>query len=91
MRNSAIRAEALFIGGRFTGIVVELDLVWPGMWRVRRGDDLSDMANISRAKDAATAGARPRGLGGGEVARWHHRESRVGAPHARFPDRRGQL
>jgi hypothetical protein len=26
---------------------------WPGMWRVRFGGRLSDMANISRAKDAA--------------------------------------
>jgi hypothetical protein len=32
---------------------VEADTNWPGMWRVRFGDKLSDMANLSRAKDAA--------------------------------------
>jgi hypothetical protein len=26
---------------------------WPGMWRVRFGGKLNDMANYSRAKDAA--------------------------------------
>ena len=32
---------------------VEGDAKWPGMWRVRLGGMLSDMANLSRAKDAA--------------------------------------
>ena len=32
---------------------VEEDKNWPGMWRVRFGGKLSDMANLSRAKDAA--------------------------------------
>ena len=32
---------------------VEKDTHWPGMWRVRLGRRLSDMANLSRAKDAA--------------------------------------
>jgi len=33
---------------------VEPDSEWPGMWRVRLPDgDLSDMANRTRAKDAA--------------------------------------
>jgi hypothetical protein len=32
---------------------VEEDANWPGMWRVRMGRRLSDMANLSRAKDAA--------------------------------------
>ena len=34
------------------------DPVWPGMLRVRRGDQLSDMVNATRARDAARAGAR---------------------------------
>jgi hypothetical protein len=33
--------------------VIEPDANWPGMWRVRSGGMLSDMANLSRAKDAA--------------------------------------
>jgi hypothetical protein len=32
---------------------VEADANWPGMWRVRFGAKLSDMTNLSRAKDAA--------------------------------------
>jgi hypothetical protein len=32
---------------------VEEDANSPGMWRVRFGGQLSDMANLSRAKDAA--------------------------------------
>jgi hypothetical protein len=28
---------------------------WPGMWRVWFGGKLSDMANLSRAKDAAAS------------------------------------
>jgi hypothetical protein len=33
---------------------VEPDATWPGMWRVRRPDgSLTDMANLTRAKDAA--------------------------------------
>jgi hypothetical protein len=32
---------------------LEEDKNWPGMWRVRFGGKLSDMANLSRAKDAA--------------------------------------
>src|SRR6516164_338500 len=32
---------------------IEPDANWPGMWRVRFGGKLSDMANLSRAKDTA--------------------------------------
>jgi hypothetical protein len=32
---------------------VERDANWPKMWRVRHGDRVSDMANLTRAKDAA--------------------------------------
>jgi hypothetical protein len=32
---------------------IEPDANWPGMWRVRFGGMLSDMTNLSRAKDAA--------------------------------------
>lgn len=40
--------------GRKPMIVVVLDDVWPGMWRVVGPDGtLSDMANLTRAKDAA--------------------------------------
>jgi hypothetical protein len=38
--------------GRILAIVVPDDK-WPNMYRVRIGGDISDMANLSRAKDAA--------------------------------------
>ena len=35
---------------------IEPDLTWPRMWRVRLPDGyLTDMANLSRAKDAAAS------------------------------------
>ena len=40
------------VDGPVMATVVE-DANWPGMWRVRLGRRLSDMANLSRAKDAA--------------------------------------
>jgi hypothetical protein len=39
-------------------VAVEPDSKWPGMWRVRRGGSISDLVNLSRAKDAAIAIAR---------------------------------
>ena len=46
----------LLRAGRRLLSAVEPDPEWPGMWRVRLPDgDLSDMANRTRAKDAARA------------------------------------
>jgi hypothetical protein len=73
---SQAQAFDLNIGGRKTGVAIERDAAWPCMWRVCRGTDRSDIVNITRAKDAAIAWARPRGLGGDEEARWYHREMR---------------
>jgi hypothetical protein len=68
---------SLYIGKRFTGVFVRPDATWPGMWRVHTADgQVSDMVNLTRAKDAAIAWARPKGLGGGEVVHWDHRETR---------------
>jgi hypothetical protein len=38
--------------GRVLAVVVPDDK-WPNMYRVQIGGDISDMANLSRAKDAA--------------------------------------
>jgi hypothetical protein len=65
----------LYIGRRKTSVSVRPDFEWPGIWRVHDGDRVSDMVNLSRAKDAAITWARPRGLGSDEVARWRHRET----------------
>jgi hypothetical protein len=74
----------LHIGGRFTGIAVVPDGKWPTMWRVRMRDGcLTDMVNLTRAKDAAIAYARPRGLGSSEIVRWDHRETPSEAPPMR--------
>jgi hypothetical protein len=63
----------LHIGKRFTGITVREDAHWPGMWRVHSADgQVSDMANLTRAKDAAISWALGgvRGLRPGEIVRW---------------------
>ena len=66
----------LKIGNKLTGIVVRPDVRWHGMWRIHSPDGrVSDMVNLSRAKDAAITWARPRGLGGNEIARWDRRET----------------
>lgn len=65
----------LYIGGSFTGVTVEPDAKYPSMWRVHMGQLKSGMVNLTRAKDAAVGWVRPRGLGGGEVAHWHRRQT----------------
>ena len=70
-----IVAHRLYIGVKFTGVSVEPDATRSNMWRVRMGDRLSDMGNLTRARDAAIAWARPRGLGSEEIAAWHRRET----------------
>jgi hypothetical protein len=65
----------LCIGGRPADVLVKADPKWPGMWRVVQGARVSDMVNLSRAKDASIAWARPRGLGGKDKASWNRRES----------------
>jgi hypothetical protein len=47
--------------------MIEPDQNWPGMYRVRSGSKLSDMANLSRAKDAALSLVLSR-LNGGKYA-----------------------
>jgi hypothetical protein len=48
------RGDKLMLGTRNTGAKILPDSQWPGMWRVEypRGV-ISDMANLSRARDAA--------------------------------------
>ena len=47
-------SQKLKLGARVMA-TIEPDANWPGMWRVRFGGNLSDMANLSRAKDAAVS------------------------------------
>jgi hypothetical protein len=58
---------------------IEPDTAWPGMWRVRVRDVLTDMVNLPRARDAARALA----LG---TLNWHQ-ETRLGAPPVAQNDR----
>ena len=66
----------LYIGKQYTGVFLEPDARWPDMWRICKGYERSTMVNLTRAKDAAITWARPRGLGGKEIASWHSREKR---------------
>ena len=68
--------------GRRVIATIEPDSKWPRMWRVRSGGSISDMVNLSRAKDAAISialsdlnaldrrGAPPKG-----VERRQHRQA----------------
>jgi hypothetical protein len=77
-------ALGLHIGNSATGVALRPDARWPGMWRVHARDGrVSDKVNLTRAKDAAVAWARPRGLGGDEVVHWHHRETAAAASQVR--------
>ena len=69
-----MRELRLYIGNKFTGLTVTADAQWPTMWRLHLGDRTSDMVNLARAKDAAIGWVRPKGLGGGEEARWRDRQ-----------------
>jgi hypothetical protein len=73
-------ALELYISGKFTGVSLEPDAKWPNMWRIRMGERLSDMVNLTRARDAAVTWARPRGIGGQGVAVWHRRETPAEGP-----------
>jgi hypothetical protein len=75
----------LFIGKSFTDVTVRRDTKWPSMWRVNTADGwVSDMVNLTRAKDAAIQCARPKGLGGTEIVRWDRRETAVRGATAHF-------
>jgi hypothetical protein len=53
---------ALFYGRKRKALAhVRADATWPGMWRIHwPGGEVSDMVNLSRAKDAAVVLARQR-------------------------------
>jgi hypothetical protein len=47
------RGNDLGVGRSSTPLVsIVPDTRWPNMWRVRHGDQLSDMVNLTRARDA---------------------------------------
>ena len=51
--NLTWRGDTLYFGRKRMASVVP-DSTWPGMWRVKyRDGHLSDMVNLSRARDAA--------------------------------------
>jgi hypothetical protein len=60
--------------GRTLAAVVP-DIEWPGMYRVRRHSTLSDMVNLTRAKDAARCLA---------PADLNAQETRAVAPYVRY-------
>jgi hypothetical protein len=64
--------------GRRTVAAIEPDREWPGMWRARSGEHLSDMTNRTRAKDAAVCLA---------LADLNTREKPAEAPRIRYFER----
>ena len=75
---------SLYIGKTFTGVTVEPDERWPGMWRVCKDGVKSEMVNLTRAKDASITWALPRRPGGGEIVHWECREKPARARVARL-------
>jgi hypothetical protein len=51
-RHLVWRGEKLCLGSKAL-VAILPDVQYPGMWRVRSGGALSDMVNLSRARDAA--------------------------------------
>ena len=74
----------LTAGRKSTGISVEPDPIWPQMWRIHQGTRVSDMVNLTRAKDAAISWAIDQarggrgGLGPEVVIHWNRCETRLG-------------
>jgi hypothetical protein len=71
----------LYIGRRNTGVSVRPDPVWPQMYRIHQGERVSDLVNLTRAKDGAVSWALS-GRGGlkkGERVSWHMGVARLEA------------
>jgi hypothetical protein len=66
----------LYIGTKFTGITIEPDSNWPGMWRIQNKGHVSDMVNLARAKDAAITWAHPTRK---DVVSWREYRERAAA------------
>jgi hypothetical protein len=73
----------LFVGSRFTGISVRPDAKWPNMWRVHHGKRVSDMVNLTRAKDAARSWADLTGGGERSLVNWRAATSPPDGPPVR--------
>jgi hypothetical protein len=65
----------LYIGRKRTGVSIKPDAVRPKMWRIHQGERVSDMVNISRAKDAAIGWAIPNGGQAIKQIRWVRAET----------------
>jgi hypothetical protein len=59
----------LRIGTKLTGLVLREDAKFPKMWRIHYKGRVSDMVNLSRAKDAARSWIDP-APSGHEPSRW---------------------
>lgn len=74
----------LWIGTKLSGITVEPDGKWPGMWRIHSPNGrVSDMVNLSRARNAALEHARATGIrrAGNEPVSWEkHSGDAAGTP-----------
>jgi hypothetical protein len=61
----------LFLGKKFSGLTVNPDPQWAGMWRIHAPDGwVSDMANLARAKECAR---RMAVISGQQTSHWQQR------------------
>jgi hypothetical protein len=70
----------LYIGNKATGIELHQDAKHPAMWRIHKNGRISDMVNLTRAKDAALASAH---IGPSEVATWRQSPEALQPPQVR--------
>jgi hypothetical protein len=78
------------IGGRVLA-AIEPDQTWPSMWRVRLPEGfLTDMVNLSRAKDAAVAHALAT-LNRRQEAAWAARRRKLPSGSVNMPRRPAQI
>lgn len=74
----------LYVGRKPTGVTLFRDSEWPGMWRIRdKKGRVSDMINLTRAKDASIGWWRVKGLAAHEVPSWRVRQTARGRPPVR--------
>jgi hypothetical protein len=64
----------LRIGTKLTGLVLKPDPDYPQLWRIHYKGQVSDMVNLSRAKEAARSWLEPP-PSGTEASRWKRAES----------------
>ena len=94
MRRSPVTHYRLYIGNKFTGVIVARQHNYPSPWQIHWPDrQPSDIVNLARAKDAAerwaVSEAKRTGYGGASLrCSWSLAQSSPNSPSMRQNDER---